>query len=464
MYVTKRSLILQLAVLVYGTPVEKGIHLVFCLIQYYHKLKANQVTAKVPFNNIHQTTPASQASARDGSQSRPASPVKSRPTSPSKLRPVSPTKLSPLLSLSPPPLPVVRPKAKVNSSAKIGGASSNRANTLHANSPVTSQSRSGAFSPPSPSIKARVTRTVPTPSKTNAPSSPSVFSSEISRQQSLTYSQSEVSPRPAERKRHGSVSLHHASSFSSLHSRTPSLNTSKPSLETFSFPEHKGEPSSLRIKAKVSGLTKGAADNSPSPSPSTHGVNRSFRPRSRPPSISQLPFTSMVSASSPPKSEPVFYPITTAVPAANPHRYTQSRPAAIRQQHTQSPPSSNEDTSPKSYGSTKIVARVDPMSIPLPPQSPPTSSLSFSSQSSMSHSATSADSKGSIPTVCSYDEKYGAFKSSLNGLVLLSGIGMEEELASPTINGHHDDDLDSSDRKVKAEAKSNRKVNLTPRC
>jgi hypothetical protein len=151
----------------------------------------------------------------------------------------------------------------------------------------------------------------------------------------------------------------------------------------------------MRIRSKVTTISKSQSVSitgtiSPPLQPSTCPASSHMRS----PLVTSLP-------TSPPLIQHQIYPITTAVPAANPHRFIQSRPPSIRNpaipfQNNNTfqllNPSSSDDRPPP------LIAKVDPAFIPLPPHSPPTSALSFSSrssasQSSASHTAGSTDSQ-----------------------------------------------------------------------
>ena len=213
----------------------------------------------------------------------------------------------------------------------------------------------------------------------------------------------------------------------------------------------------IRVRAKVSGLAKASpnatpiAENGnglgiglgPPPGAVTSARAVSMKSRQRTPSISSAvsaasgsgsgsgsalglaspptpspssPPSASSSMTSPTPSAPfVFYPITTAVPAANPHRFTSPRPPPIRSQpngsvtsngagiygspkgaFTSSPSNPSPLSSPSPLGVERIrsvggnvitvgmTAKVDPANVPLPPNSPPVSNLSFSSRSSVS--------------------------------------------------------------------------------
>ncbi|KAF5385023.1 hypothetical protein D9615_001232 [Tricholomella constricta] len=234
---------------------------------------------------------------------------------------------------------------------------------------------------------------------------------------------------PELRARHGSVSLHHAVSFSSLNlssAPTPSVDSS-----AHSDTEGRYSPSpSVRIKSKVSRLAKPPAD-SLSPPPSRVGT-----PRNRAPSTS--------STTSPPSATPTFYPITTATSAANPHRYPTAR----------SPPHPAHHY----YQSSKRLPRVDPATIPLPANSPPASAVSFSSRSSVSLTAESADSHAATHTTSGDNDR---LRSTLHNLLMYTEMNNSREDTCSGDSGHDretDSELVTDARKVKAEAKSNRKI------
>ena len=170
----------------------------------------------------------------------------------------------------------------------------------------------------------------------------------------------------------------------------------------------------IRITSKVSGVVKTVhAPTTPTPRP-TH--------RNRTPSGS----SNVSVATSPPIAsnvQPTFYPITTATPAANPYRYAPPRPAVTK------------------LGSPFGTLRVD---LNTPPLSPPISSVSFSSHSS----AVSHDKDGPSSPEC-------------------SPAALTRTLST---NGHHrsssesldNDEVHSAELKVRATAKSNRKVRMIP--
>ncbi|CDO73006.1 hypothetical protein BN946_scf185007.g60 [Trametes cinnabarina] len=128
------------------------------------------------------------------------------------------------------------------------------------------------------------------------------------------------------------------------------------------------------------------------------------------------------------------------------------------------------------------TAKVDPSSIPLPPQSPPVSTVSFSSRSSASRSSASYGSQDSVnsrstaPTLHSNVNGHGHERQgsrSSQARVSIDGLGIRSEPVtrepSSTSEAEYPYDYDSdphhatgseedTERKRKAEAKSNRKI------
>ncbi|KAK2461429.1 hypothetical protein APHAL10511_005892 [Amanita phalloides] len=142
----------------------------------------------------------------------------------------------------------------------------------------------------------------------------------------------------------------------------------------------------VKITSKISGVVKSNHGPIESPRPS---ASSSISPPTSPPI---------------PNARPVFYPITIATSAANPFRYSPSRPPAKRL------------GSPFGFS-----LKVDPNT---PPLSPPISTISISSRSSTSHKT------GSLTT--------------------------KDGSTSPEYSPSEDDNSD--EHKVKAAAKSNRKI------
>ena len=310
------------------------------------------------------------------------------------------------------------------------------------------------------------------------------------------------SGRPEDsRTRTGSVSLHHAASFSSFNPPPPSVASGSGSISASASPrlmpsksvvglsDQRSQTSSptLRIRSKVSNLAKAAAE-SPQPPPvppvpPLYPSSRPNNPRTRAPSNSG-PFSQQQQPVSPP---PQIYPITAAAPSANPHRYAVSRPPPPRtsppaahhifqsfSNHDQTSPTASPNLSTRSpkLRPTNLIngsAKVDPTSIPLPPHSPPASTVSFSSRSSASVSylgkgdpftrseSTSTDDGSRLsPSVAQVSE----LRTTLNNLMeYTSGLSAEDDDG----DSGHDREMDgelggAEDRKVKAAAKSNRKV------
>ena len=261
-----------------------------------------------------------------------------------------------------------------------------------------SSSRNPNLSPPTARLPAKLR------SANSSPSTP-----EPSRLRSLT----NTAPVP----------LHHALSFSSLQ---PSLKPSDASP-------------SIRVTSKVTRVVKsGASPGTPSQSSST------TKPRHvRTGSASSIVTTTTTTTTSPP---PTFYPITTASPAANPFRYAPPRPPAYQ-------PVTPTGTT---FKPDPIVSR---------PHSPPASAVSVSSRSSVSYSSPVSHKAAADGFIIQRD--VSSTSSSEPSPITLSNV------AAPLINGRHerhsssdshdydwgdDDDGYGDEHKVKAAAKSNRKV------
>ncbi|KAF8167361.1 hypothetical protein B0H34DRAFT_13708 [Crassisporium funariophilum] len=366
-------------------------------------------------------------------------------------RPASPVKSYVSTNAPSEPTPF-RPKAKVNSSATRKAAtttSASASSTPRAGSPakLTPRIRNGALSPTQHhKAQSALGTSSRSPTPVSAPGTPEI------RHRSLTTSES--------------GSLHHAVSFSSFQpSDMTNVNMSArnrllPSKSVIGLSDREQTSSpSMRIRSKVSGMAKSASESpslgSSSPLlPST----RPTQPHSRTPSVSSNTYQ-------PPTSPPQqFYPITTATSAANPHRFAQTRPVSSRTSPTIvhstfqsfSQPS---DERPRLYNG---VAKVDPAFIPLPPHSPPASAVSFSSRSSLSRSS-ATDSRLSPVTPQTPQIKDGNtdhLRSTLDNLLQYSSMHSGEENYSGDSGQDRDTDGEIGDegRKVKAEAKSNRKI------
>ena len=254
-------------------------------------------------------------------------------------------------------------------------------------------------------------------------------------------------------------SLHHVASFSSfqpsikstISTTTRRLAPSK-SVVGLSDQDREGATSPvMRIRSKVTTIAKSQSEFiTRTISPPLHPSTRPTSSHARSPSMTSLSTSSPIHQ---------IYPITTASPAANPHRFTQSRPPLM----VRNPPSTFQSLSPLSDRPPRlgndIVAKVDPVFIPLPPHSPPTSALSFSSRSSLSHSSAS-QTAGSTDSRLSSQTQNGNAElcSTLDSLSTYTSTSFGDDGDSG-----HDREADgeignNEDRKVKAEAKSNRKV------
>ena len=215
----------------------------------------------------------------------------------------------------------------------------------------------------------------------------------------------------------------------------------------------------MRIRSKVTAMAKSQSESgniTPPPLPS-HPSTRTATSHTRSPS-----FTS--SSTSPPPT-PLVYPITIAAPVANPYRFAQPRPPLTTRNPV--PALQSQSLSPQNDRPSRIVAKVDPTLTPLPqPHSPPTSALSFSSRSSVSyssasHTAGSTDSRLSpVTRQAQHNGSAERLRSTLDNLVVYDSINSADD---DTGDSSHDRETDGEiedieDPKVKAEAKSNRKV------
>lgn len=387
-------------------------------------------------------------------------------------RPGSPTKQSPTSSLSPPSF---RPKAKVNSTAtvrKLSSSSSLGASQTN-NASASSHSRPGSplrpsrilaiASEPSNSPKARVTARPTSRSGIVQTNSGSLEP----RQRALTTASAKLKlPYSEDRPRSGSViALHHALSISDLNtSSSPTLSHPSPSAEPpFVDLGRTNTPQVLapiKIKSKVTGLAKSTPTNAEDPASRSlsppYATTRPIHTRARTPSI-----TTTFSLNDPPSS--AFYPITTASPAANPHRYT-PRPALSPARSFPSPTFSSELYSAKK---SPLVPKVDPASVPLPPHSPPISALSLSSKSSVSKTSTSPNddqpSDNQISSVVSHVKRHSMewigqpspFVPQADTIAQTKRDRSRSRERSP---GESDTESEGPERQLRAEAKTNRKV------
>ncbi|PPQ63839.1 hypothetical protein CVT24_009789 [Panaeolus cyanescens] len=413
------------------------------------------------------------------SSSRPGSPSKVSATN-SRLEPVSPTNTN--VSMNSHASTNFRPRAKVNSSAttrKVAATNSATA-TPRAASPnkLTPRIRSTVTSPTTgpkaPGFRPRTPVSTPATPELRSRVLPSNSPNDLP----------EIT-----RTRSGSSSLHHAASFSAFPARnsadsddvsiSPIPSRLQPSKSVLGLSDRDNtDPPPLRIRSKVSNLAKSFTDgngNTNVPTSSPPQLRPGTSPRTRTASIS-----SNVSAPPNPTSPPPqFYPITTSSPAANPHRFASARSPpprtnyALPQNLYQPFNNTSDDTilRPKARITATTSAKVDPVSIPLPPHSPPASAVSFSSRSSVSRSSASVShlaepqtsssglSSGRLsPTTQQASTSTDQLRSTLDTLLqytsTLDEVGRESG---------HDQDSDAEpeeneEHKVKAAAKSNRKI------
>ncbi|KAG9314118.1 hypothetical protein JVU11DRAFT_4901 [Chiua virens] len=254
-------------------------------------------------NHLRKVTARVDLSARHQSRSRPASPTKH--------------------SLS----PHTKPNATVRKPASSSTLSATKASNV---SP--SASRPGSPLRPSRALpngsesnsssKARITVR-----PTSRPRTSPVLSNSTgleSRQRALTTASAKLKLLPSEdRPRSGSVvALHHALSISDLNAYSPTFSQPQRSADSPLQDMERPALPPIKIKSKVTGFVKSASANpadalSRSRSP-PYATTRPIHTRARTPSI-----TTSFSLNDPTPS--VFYPITTASPAANPHRYVPHR-------------------------------------------------------------------------------------------------------------------------------------------
>jgi hypothetical protein len=399
---------------------------VYFLVPLVYPHKVLKVTVKLGYETA--TSPPSRPSSRAAS-SRPPSPLKSH--------------------VSPPP---PRPRAKVNRSAVLASGRKPATTTFSNNSSLAVASASTtprAASPAKPPPRFRNGALSPT----FQPKAEAILKSTLRplnppelRHRSLTSASSDTGrPSPDKRSRNGSLSLHHAMSFSSLQdSNSSSVGSYSPPLtptEPITSSDHERSHSpSIRIKSKVSTMapTIGHSLSPPSSFPS-RPTTRLANHRARTPSASSV-------VSSPPSHPPVFYPITTATPAANPHRFATTRPSPRQPQPFHQP----HDDARVDYRQRNGFAKVDPENIPSRPNSPPASTVSFSSHSSVSHAEGSVDNADQARDV-------ERLRATLDNLMLYTEMGSNEDTI-PHPNQEMENQLVSSDRTVEAEAKSIRKV------
>ncbi|TFK19976.1 hypothetical protein FA15DRAFT_759695 [Coprinopsis marcescibilis] len=320
-----------------------------------------------------------------------------------------------------------RPKAKVNTSATVRKAPSVVSSSTvspRAGSPTKLvRAQNGNLSPTFQPRVATANVTIRRPqTPVSAPGTPEVRSRHIAI--------SDVGTRGTGRARDGSVSqLHHAISFSSLEKERNAANNSSPPI---------------RVRSKVTGINR-AANETTSPSP---------QPVARLRSTSSSANLSQVQASSPPMQ---FYPITTSSPAANPHRYGQMRPTPAPSHLTYMAPAPNPTDTQSNRQRINGPARVDISSIPPTPVSPPASTLSYSSRSSVSQPSPSVSDNLSPSSLA--DQRRGSNATELFSPTVghqkhgsLNGSDVDEDMSD------HSTSPKNEERQVKANAKSQRKI------
>ena len=391
-----------------------------------------KVTAKVNLSNVITV------------HSRPPS----RPHSPS--RPKHPPPPSSIIAE-----PTFRPKAKVSSSAAIVVGRSVSSSTA-GHSTVKSATRPPSPSKPPHGHARKLSSTRSAVDVQVLRPKASLASHELSRQRSLTSTLDASSIRA----RQSNGSFH----------PTPS----PPSSPRLSSADSPSPNPTVRVKARVSSVAKSNGfGTSPTPASSLHPSSpplATIRPaESRP---GAPPITDVRSLGSRPPSPTVssipitIHPITTPTSAANPHRYSPriTPHTASTRIHSHSPSTSRDLDNGIPF---RVSSKVDPAAIPLPPQSPPTSTLSFSSQSSR-NTQDSSVSGSTAPTPNSHLhstswsalERGGPAPGSITTFDVFDDLcdpnSPHYSLGSPTTST---DQLGGPDRHT---AKTNRKVMIYP--
>ncbi|KAL5534099.1 hypothetical protein ACEPAG_560 [Sanghuangporus baumii] len=403
----------------------------------------------------------------------------SRPSSPSKsTRPSSALKRAQVqdnASISEP----VRPRAKVSSSVVNVPASKKPPSTLspgyqsgsstpRAPSPVRKQNSQQASFPNG--IGARTlsrVRSKAALSAVSAPSSPRVASvrSEHASLSAATSDSALAKVGPPRVRRPSISSVSHISSLP-----TAPSSVCSPPLSAVSFSQDSDAQSNVsthRIKAKVTSLAKGKSPPHvpspllmPSPALERTASQTPLVPTSQ---FRRLGRTVSIGSLSAPSTPPHIYPITTASPAANVHRYATLRSPSYTHRLPQSftSPLQTDHKPPES----------DPMLVPLPPLSPPTSHVSFSSQSSISRSSlTSTNRTAAAPGIHLNGTNH--FRKPSGSYAAMENLGSRSKSRSnslvindisPPIQQRADSsepDIDESreEQNMKAEAKSFRKI------
>ncbi len=379
------------------------------------------------------------------------------------------------MSLSPPP----RPKAKVNTSATITArkpagvvSAAYLTSTTRANIPVSrapspfkpTQSRPAQTSTAVPPVKAKVTGGI----RGNGTIASGSTLPEL-RQRALTTTPGDSSAINSARARRGSLSSHVSSSPGHTSTRTaPPTPSSRPGTATANEESSSvvSGPGGLRVKSKV----YSSVDHTSGPSqslPASPSFSRHTRP-ARVPSVSNLSL-------SPPLRSATSNGTLSLSPSTSGHQRFGSTHDTQAQQPFR-PFQPHIDLS-GNYTNHLPSTPIDPAHIPLPPHSPPSSTLSFSSRSSASRSSVSCDTRSSeasgstAPTLHSRVNGYNhaneikhvrsRSNNDASG-IQLSPLSREPSQDSAADNESDDDDdghdSDDPERKLKNEAKSIRKV------
>ncbi|KAJ7161281.1 hypothetical protein C8R43DRAFT_992172 [Mycena crocata] len=319
-------------------------------------------------------------------------------------------------SNSPAPSPTFRPKAKVNSSATSNLVARKATSVVSGSAVSRTASVRSAASSSTARTGVSVTPRSGSPSK-QPPSAPRARAA-------ITRGVTATRTGPQEPRRQ---------SFTNDASRNSAPSSVADILDLSDDGEDSPVPSP-RITAK---LSKQSSNESPSSPPLLpHGSLRAGQPhRARVPSISS---NASSSASSP------FHPNSAA---ANIHRFPSARPSPPppAQHHYQ--PFPRDDVTAKYARTNGFSAKVDPATIPLPPHSPPTSAVSFSSRSSLSgpssvsYATESGTSQLSAPRQSNGRDSDSNMRSGLENLMNLSGM-----LPPAEDDEDDDDDSDSDER------------------
>ncbi|KAF5368397.1 hypothetical protein D9758_002192 [Tetrapyrgos nigripes] len=326
------------------------------------------------------------------------------------VRPPSPLK-SYVSSSSP---AVIRPKAKVNSSA----------------TPSTLR-KPPKSTPVRPSSPSKLPKLQPSNSSSTQPPRIRAVKSTSLRPQTAQSTPTTPILGSNSRPRFGSVSLH-PDSYSPP--RADSIFASS-DIDTLS-----DTGAAPRIKAKVSRAAKHASVDVASLYPSSPSV-LSPSHRVRAPSISSA----------------------TSAPILRSTNIARSSPSPPAQRFTYQPfssPATHDLDDTIHVNSYRYTPKVDPASIPLPPHSPPVSAVSFSSRSSVSHSSVSQSASQSTSTTSSLKHNNDVIvngvpdlRGTLDTLLLFNDVD-----DTPSVHTPADTKATSEERKVVDEAKSNRKI------